>query len=132
MRRASILAVAAVCLIAAFVAAHGQSQAPVAPAVISVQPQPIPSTPPDSLVGRAVHVYFRGSDAISYPARADAGAPAGAHVTYLAAHVLSVKPGWIELGDAGPTRPVYWVAASAIAFVASDDGLLPWNPTGAP
>ena len=123
MRQPTWIVVAAGCVLAGLVVARGQP-------TTSAGPAPTPgvamATVPESMVGHAVHIYFRGSDDLPYPGKPGAVTPSGTLID-LSGRVLAVRPGWIELGG-DDHKPYYWVASSTVAFVADNEALLP-TPT---
>jgi len=81
--------------------------------------------PPQSLAGRSVRIYFRGTDQIAVPFTSENIARGRVRLDYVTGVVKQLEPGWIELAEPdAPSRPDAWVPASSVAVIMTESAAL--------
>ena len=128
MRHPLFVLVAVACAVAGYAVVHARpdTAAGATPAVSMAGPSvdASPTTPP-SFVGRAVKLYFRGSDDLPVPEMPSSNpgeVRLARTVTYISGTVKQVRGGWIELTLSAPTgQNDMWVQSQLVAFIVADE-----------
>ncbi len=119
MRRVVLIVAVVAAATAGIIVAGAAADKPTAPpSVLDAAPA---GQPPASLVGKKVHVYFRGSDDLSLLSPWDGEKRVYSKLTNLSGKVLQVHPGWIELEDKGRLGPATaWIPSTSVGYILVD------------